>query len=249
MEVQNADAYFDGRRGRIYQSGYYAPVLCESCNNLTGARYGAEFARWSEWGHLLLAEGRKKEPAHVEVFRGYPLRIAKQIVATMLAASQEELVVQRPDLRAFVMDPELSATPGQIRLTAYLCGTRSGRTTGLAVAMKPDAEPHWLVEFALPPFGYVLTIDGVPFDPRPTDISWFTTCAYNDERDVAIDGLHVLPTHEAFPGDYRTMDEIRHDMIVNILMEQSHPTPYPEAERILRDGEGPAFLAAHDEAW
>ncbi|MEP7383962.1 MAG: hypothetical protein ABI910_19945, partial [Gemmatimonadota bacterium] len=215
MEVQNADAYFDGRPGRTYQSGYHSPVICEACNKLTGARYGTEFAKWSEWGHVLLAEGRKKEPARIEGFRGCPLRIAKQIVATMLAASQEELISQRPDLRDFVVDPELAARPGQIRLATYLCGTRSGRTTGLAVAMKPNAVAHWLVEFALPSFGYVLTVSGEPFDPRPCDIGWFTTCSFNEERDVAVPRLHVLPTHEAFPGDYRTKNEIRRDMIVN----------------------------------
>lgn len=115
--------------------------------------------------------------------------------------------------------------------------------------MKVGEEPHWLVEFALPPFGYVLTVAGKPLDSRPVDISWFTACAYDEKRPVNLDHIPVLPTHEPFPGDYRTRDEIRRDFIVNTLEAEGHSSPEAEADRIMASGEGPEFIRARGEEW
>ncbi len=247
--MQDAEAYLQGRRGKLFQSGYHESVLCSECNNLTGSWYGREFARWSAWGDVLLSESLKAEPSIVPAFRGFPLRIAKQVIATMIIASQHELVEERPDLLEFVRSPRLVAAVGDIALSVYLCGTSTGRSTGLAVVARPGGEQHWLVEFALPPFGYLLTVSGEPFDSRPADIGWFTTCGYDDEREVELAELHILPTHEAFPADFRTSLEIRRDMIENILREQSRQNPRATADEIVRSGFGPQFLRLHGEDW
>ncbi|MFA6165419.1 MAG: hypothetical protein WC700_02305 [Gemmatimonadaceae bacterium] len=192
---------------------------------------------------------RREPQPLVSAFRGYPLRIAKQVVTTMIAASSGDLLTRRPDLQSFVLNREEVAKPGQMRLTGYLCPSRNGRTTGVAVAMKTGAEPHVLIEFALQPFGYVLTLAGEPYDPRPVDIGWFTTCGYSEERIIDLPEIPVLPTHEPFPGDYRTKDEIRRDALECMLREDGHADPVAEAQRILADGGGPTFFAAHGEEW
>ncbi len=101
---------------------------------------------------------------------------------------------------------------------------------------------------SLPPFGYVLTVSGEPLDDRPVDISWFTTCGYDEKRAVDLPHLPVLPT-QPFPGDYRSKDEIRHDFIINTLEGDGHPHPEEEARRIIESGEGPTFMEAQGEEW
>jgi len=66
---------------------------------------------------------------------------------------------------------------------------------------------------------------------------------------IAIPELHVLPTHEALPGDYRTRDEIRFDVIVNILIEEGHADPSTQAKRLFDSSEAKGFLAQHGEPW
>ena len=108
---------------------------------------------------------------------------------------------------------------------------------------------HVLVEFALPPFGYVLTLSGEPLDARPVDISWFLTRAVDDMQAIMLDQLPVLPTHLAYPGDYRSRNEIRRDFIENTLTAEGHASPADEARRMMQDGEGPAFFKARGKPW
>lgn len=235
--------------GQVFQRGYHAYVLCDECNQTTGAWYGDEFAKWSRWGFQLLDSMLQRTVPPVAEYTGYPLRIAKQVVSTMIASSAKDLTNTRPDLAHFVLEKEAVAPAGFIRLSTYLCPTSTGRSTGVACALKVGKEPHWLVEFALPPFGYVLTLSGEPFDPRPVDISWFTACQYGYKCPVALDHIPTLPTHQPFPGDYRSRDEIRRDYILDTLASEGHTSPDIEAARILAAGEGPAFMAAHGEQW
>jgi hypothetical protein len=252
VQVLSGDKVFEGGRGDHYQRGFHKAVLCEKCNNNTGSWYGGEFATWTQWGFKLLDAMRQEEPRIVPAYRGYPARVAKQVVSTMIASAQDGFADQNPHLRDFVLDPHRTISPDELRLTTYLCPTRTGRSTGVAVAMnlaKPGSEPHVLIEFALQPFGYVLTLGGEPLDPRPVDIAWFGSSAYDEQRVIDLPQIPVLPTHEALPGDYRSKDEIRRDMITNVLIEQHHPTPQLEAARIMASGEGPVFFSQHGEDW
>ncbi len=167
----------------------------------------------------------------------------------MIAASSPELTANRPDLAPFILDKQATAPAGSIKLGTYLCPTSTGRSTGLAFAMQNGGQAHWLVEFALPPFGYVLTVAGQPLDDRPVDISWFTACGFDEKQPVDLDHIPILPTHLPFPGDYRSRDEIRRDFIINTLTAEGHSAPEAETDRILASGEGPSFCSARGEEW
>lgn len=251
VQVLSGDKVLEGGPGDHYQRGFHTRALCESCNALTGSLYGDEFARWSRWGFSLLDALHDESPAMVPAYQGFPARIAKQVISTMIAASQEGFADSNPHLRAFVLDRNRTLPADELSLATYLCPTRTGRSTGVAVAMKlqPPTEPHVLIEFALRPFGYVLTLSGEPLDPRPQSISWFAACGYEEKRIVNLPQIPVLPTHEAIPGDYRTKYEIRRDVVTNILIEQDHPAPQDEAARIMASGEGPEFFDKHGEDW
>ena len=252
VQVLTGDEVLDGGRGDHFQNGFHKPVFCADCNNNTGAWYGHEFASWTKWGLTLLDAMRQKEPPMVRAHEGYPARIAKQIVSTFIASANDGFVDRQPHLRDFVLDPKRTLSPDQLRLTTYLCPTRTGRNTGVAFALnlaKPNAEPQVLMEFALQPFGYVLTLSGEPLDPRPVSIASFGGFGYDERRVVDLPQLPILPTHEALPGDYRTRYEIRRDVIVNILIEQRNPKPYELAHQIMESGKGPEFFAQHGEDW
>jgi len=201
------------------------------------------------WGHDLLDAMRQTPVPEVPAFRGYPARIGKQVLATMIAASGPALTERRPDVRDLVLNREQVAVPDSIRLSMYLCPTSTGRTTGLAWAAKDGGPVHVLVEFAMPPFGWVLTIEGQPLDDRPVAVGHLLECAVDEERLIEVPAIPVLPTHEPFPGDYRTKNEIRRDVIENILVEQGHPAPRLEAARIMAAGEGERFFELHGEDW
>lgn len=250
MHVQTGEQVFQRQGGKVYQRGFHAPVLCEECNKKTGSWYGEEFAGWSRWGLELLDAMRLRPIPDVPGYTGHPLRIAKQVLSTMIAASSPDLTATRPDLVPFVLNKESTAPARSIKLTTYLCPSSTGRSTGLAFALQAGIpEPHWLVEFALPPFGYVLTISGEPLDDRPVDISWFTACEYNERRSVDLPHIPVLPTHEPFPGDYRSKDEIRRDFIINSLEAEGHADAEGEARRILERGDARHFIETRGEEW
>jgi hypothetical protein len=252
VQVLGGDKVLEGGRGDHYQRGFHTRALCEDCNNNTGSWYGDEFARWTKWGLKLLDEMRKPKPSLVPLYDGFPVRIAKQVVSTMIASASEGFAAANPHLRNFVLDRHRTLSPDELRLTTYLCPTRTGRSTGVAAVMnlmQEESDPHVLIEFALQPFGYVLTLGGEPLDTRPVSIAWFASCRYGEGRVVDLPHIPILPTHEAIPCDYRTRYEIRRDVIVNILMEQHHPTPHEEAVQIMESGKGPEFFAVHGEDW
>ncbi len=237
VDVLRGDVILNGGRPIRFQRGYHSRVFCDDCNRRTGSWYGDEFARWSRWGLSILDGLRQPSPPAPTIFTGHPLRIVKQILSTMVASSPG-LVDRRPDIAEFVLSREQTRPLGWIRLKTFLCPTRTGRITGIAVAVKAGGQPHILVEFALRPFGYVLTLAGEPLDPRPVDISWFTACHYDERCPVAFAELPILPTHEVYPGDYRTRAEIARD-VIDALKSAGHPTPEAEAARLFAIGYGP----------
>lgn len=62
-------------------------------------------------------------------------------------------------------------------------------------------------EISHPPFGYVMTLDSPPPDRRLHEITHFARYFPNELADIQL-RLTTLPTHLAFPGDYRELPEI-----------------------------------------
>jgi hypothetical protein len=248
VNVLSGDNVLDGGRPTPFQNGFWTYALCEDCNKITGALYGSEFAAWTRWG-MALHDAMNAGSGRVAAHRGYPARIAKQVISTMIASSQAGFADAHPHLRSFVLDRDAKFSASDLRLATYVVGSRTGRSTGQAFVVAPGGLPHILVEISLPPFGYLLTISGDPIDPRPASIGWFAECGYDEERVIEIPELHVLPTHEAIPGDFRTRDEIRFDMVVNMLIEDGHADPTSEARRIFDSGRAREFFVNHREAW
>jgi hypothetical protein len=248
VRVQSGEQMFGAGGVRVYQSGFHSSVLCETCNRLTGSRYGTEFAKWSAWGREILRgvhNGVMVSPPYL----GYPARIAKQIVSTMIASAGSSFADRQPRLRQFVLEPEFVLGEDELNLSVYLCTTLTGRSTGVASMWTPGGGMHVVAEVALPPFGYLLTLTDTVVDARPLRISWFATVGYDEQREIRLNNLPLLPVHEGFPADYRSKDEIRRDIIVNILEEQGHDDARAEADRMMACGLARQFLQDHGEDW
>src|SRR5215208_976095 len=236
VRVQNFEQLNAGRRGNHYQSGYFDWVLCEECNNRTGQWYGAEYVEWSRWGLKVLDDTSGRAEGEYE-YSGYPLRIAKQVITMMIASSSEELTREFPELRSFVLDRYAVGLPAHVRVHTYFVASTEGRTTGLAWAQRSGGPRHRFCDISLPPMGYLLTVEGVPLDERPVDITWITTVPYDQKVRLRIH-LPVLPTVSPYPGDFRSAREIRQHELQNFLTEKGHPDPEGEAERIMREDGG-----------
>jgi hypothetical protein len=196
---------------------------------------------------IRVARTSRDAEARVAAYQGYVVRIAKQVITTMIASAQEGFADEHPELRQFVLDRESRLPPEKLRLSTYLCSTRTGRSTGLAVAMQAGASPHWMVEVALQPFSYVLSVSGETHYTGPVSIAEWGSYGYDEVATVTVPQIPLLPTHEAFPGDYRTKDEIRRDIALNILVQQGHIDPAGEANRLAESGSLAVFLKEHGE--
>jgi hypothetical protein len=86
--------------------------------------------------------------------------------------------------------------PGPLRNTPFC--TRLDITTGrIETGM----------EFSFPPFGYVLTLDSMPEDRRPYEISGFSRYRFWEADRMTLN-LAVLPTHGPSFGDYRSFKKL-----------------------------------------
>ena len=99
--------------------------------------------------------------------------------------------------------------PSRYRFFVYYNIEGIMRSTGIQSSIDVRTmNTTFMSEINYPPYGYVMTLNSGPPDPRLVEITFFSESRYEDFRSMAI-RLPVLPTHMWFPGDYRDKDEIR----------------------------------------
>lgn len=197
-------------KGPQQQKGMGGYTLCERCNNLTGHWYGDKFVAWCYQGMEILERAGGK-PTLIYLNYVFPLRVLKQIVTMFLSVNGDTFHNYHPELARFVLSRDARFLPPKYRFFLYYNVEGRQRTVGVAaVANMETGNASLLSEITFPPFGYVMTIDSNPPDGRLVEITHFARYAYEDFS-VFSQRLPVLPTHVAFPGDYRTKDEIYRD--------------------------------------
>jgi len=63
-------------------------------------------------------------------------------------------------------------------------------------------------EIAFPPFGLIMSFDAVPVEEKICNLTYFNLYGIN-AWEVEYLKLPVLPVVSYFPGDFRTVDEIK----------------------------------------
>jgi hypothetical protein len=70
-------------------------------------------------------------------------------------------------------------------------------------------QSHVFSEISFPPFfNLVMSASGGCPDANLFEITWFKECAHRERRTVQLT-LNNLAVNSYFPGDYRTLDEIK----------------------------------------
>jgi len=210
------------RRGRVRQRGSGDFVLCERCNNLTGRLYVPELVKLVRAGAMILAQLPADQDGSLETMMAginlagvRPLRLAKQIVAMMLAINGEGFGQTNPALSAFVLDPAARGLPQEFELYLVLYRGPLARQSGVSGRLEVETgATHLLTELARPPFAYVMSID----EPGPAislgRITHFADFEPAAETTLDLD-LLVGFGHTPYPADYRTRAAVDRDRELN----------------------------------
>ncbi|MBX3053910.1 MAG: hypothetical protein KF753_20705 [Caldilineaceae bacterium] len=188
--------------------------LCERCNNLTGAWYGAAYVSWARQGFEWLDYLGENSSIQIP-FRIMPLNVLKQIIVMTLAMSGEGTIPYHTELRRFVLNREQKYLPPHYNVYSYFTATSKPRfESGMVVFdARNGSMNHIDAELAFPPFGYCLTSTrrqkrrSNAIEKGLYDIGWFSHFNYNLWTTVYLK-MPKLQTHTPFPLDYRTPEQI-----------------------------------------
>jgi hypothetical protein len=203
-------------RGKYNQRGAGRHSLCAKCNNDTGSWYGTAYVDFARQAMILLHRSNGKMSLAYP-YGIFPLRVLKQIVVMFFSACGPGLSKAHPDLVKFVLNRELRLLPKGIHIWAYLndpvesISTRQSGVTGL---MSLDGGNHIFAEVAFPPFGLIMSFNAEPLRNDLCEISHFGMATYNT-WDIFYLKLPVFPVVSFFPGDFRTVDEMKQTLEEN----------------------------------
>jgi hypothetical protein len=206
-------------RGKTHQGGTGNHTLCHRCNNDTGAWYAPALIEWCYHG-MDIVERSGGRPELIYVYQCYPLRILKQILTMFCSVSGPSFTEAQPWLRRYLLNRESRDFNDSFRVFVYYNLGPKFRYAGISGMMDVDTgEVSVFSEITYPPFGYVLTIDSAPPDKRLVEITFFRRYLFSELARLEI-SLPVLPSHLAYPGDYRLMPQILADRVSNAVHVQ-----------------------------
>jgi hypothetical protein len=188
--------------------------LCEPCNSTTGGKYGNAFVNWARQGMEYLDKIVDKKPINLK-FNIEPLKVIKQAYVMCMALGSSETVNTDAELKKVLLNFEERLLNPKYRVYVYLNSAGgSPRLASEAAVGRTDlgATVFVLAEVALPPFGYVILkaeYDGdlIAKHQQLCDISHFSNFQYGEKAEIFLT-LPILETHEPFPLDYRSKEEI-----------------------------------------
>lgn len=201
------------RKYSRFRRGLGKHSLCIDCNRKTGGWYGKAFVSWTRQGMNWL-EKLGQEP-HVDLpFNIYPLNVVKQVLVMAIAMSSHQTMSYHYDLRRFLLNPEQKYLPTKYSVFTYFNrdGTPRFASDMVVTNVKKGAGSYVETEVALPPFGYcvskpVKAMKSLAVEQGLYDITWFAEFDYNFWTTIYL-RAPLKETHQAFPLDYRTKDEV-----------------------------------------
>lgn len=200
--------------GRIVQGGGGRFALCAECNSFTGSKYAGEYIEWAQVAASYL---RQFEPSPRFAQEHYsirtvqfgigevaPLRMAKQMVAMMLATSGPGLAESNPELREFVLKEDQFGLSPRYRLYLNLFNDRRSRSSGVTASFNTNSGLSTTgCEVAHFPFACALSLDEEePLHPvgNVTDMAFARPDAPVGVKLRMLVGFGNTP----FPNDLRT---------------------------------------------
>lgn len=189
--------------GKKFQGGLSYEVLCQKCNNETGAWYNSEYLKFVR---AIQSHSKNDESgSKVDVSLNFrPLRVAKQALVTLVASCQSGLLDVYPKLRHFLINKEANEEIEEnIKLGLYLRANRNLiRTTGVSVVLDLDKKvARMLAEFSAWPAGWILTFEDVEI-PGVLDVTSWLKYSYTEKVKLNI-SIPCQWVASSYPADFR----------------------------------------------
>lgn len=210
-----------GHSFKKFPRGIGSFSLCEDCNTKTGAWYAEAFVSWTRQGFEWLDKvggSLLSLPFYIR-----PLNVLKQALVMALAMAPEASIDYHYDLRRFVLNKDQKHLPPRYRVHVYFNLKGQPRfASGMAIMRVDTGTANYVeAEVALPPFGYCITspvrgVKSLAESQRLYDITWFSAYSYNNWTPIHL-RVPVRETHEPFPLDYRSEEEVEEHYRVNHL--------------------------------
>jgi hypothetical protein len=197
-------------RAKLVRRGAGRHSICAKCNNDTGAWYGQAYVDFTCQAMALLVRSNGKMSLAYP-YGIFPLRVLKQIVVMFFSACGPGLKKAHPELVKFVLNRQRRYFPRGIHIWAYLHDPENStavRQSGLTGRMTIGGKSDLFSEIAFPPFGLIMSFNAVPVEQGLCDLTHFNLYGIN-AWEVEYLKLPVLPVVSYFPGDFRTVDEIK----------------------------------------
>lgn len=207
------------QRGVVYE------VLCEECNNNTGAWYGPAYIDFSCQGYRALKNNARQGQHEIEVTFSniHPLRIIKQVLSMFCSINSEDFISKHLFIRKLILDrDERGLNPKRYSILLFTPYASVARYAGVTGVMRFRGDSIGQSEFSeiiAPPYGFVLRLRGDEFRDL-CDITFFANqYAYSDASDIRLI-IPIKEVHTYFPGDYRSRVEVAKDVVRNRLAEE-----------------------------
>ena len=223
-ELLKDGLFAEQSEGTQIQGGSSGYMLCESCNNFTGTRFGREYQEWAlrAAGSISHIHNNQRSLEEIDELDGhnpvdatfravYPGRFIRQVISMMLCISGgPELSTRYPDLRELVLGGEPRTLPDPLKIYLdFYAGPVSrfaGGTYGQGIIR--DDVLRWVLQLSFPPLSLVMILDGPPDPSLGCDITWFTECAPDQRANVEFTELIIGFGHSNAPADFRTTGQI-----------------------------------------
>ena len=206
MEKEETESHGLLGRPRKQQGGYRRFVLCERCNNVTGAWYGAEYARLAQACALCATPTMAGRVVTVSIRTIAPIRVFKQALTIFAGSCDEGLTVKNPEIRSAILDPERPAYL-RSRVYLYLKARGGGRCSGVSSQMNTQTKrSHVLAEFSWWPLGWVLSFD-VLREFHLLDVTGWGRYGFHEWRPMEVE-VPVLWNYTPIPLDFRSPDRV-----------------------------------------
>lgn len=220
--ASNKRAYLSNPRGPQSQKGIGGHSLCKKCNPDTGGWYGAGYV---DLAKLVNDELMRDPSSPIDISAEiYPLRILKQVITCFFSVNGPlSNYTKSDDLVDFVLDKNLQNFPID-KMRVYMFATRSGRSRAnsfMYQSIPSSGKQSYFSEYVSAPLGFILTLNHLsPLEDGLYDISHFSQFRY-DEKSKLDMTLTVKEIYSAFPGDYRTKQELERNFAKGELSKKS----------------------------
>ena len=208
-------------RGTRMQRGVGGYTICDRCNHLTGAKYGAEYARWAWTAHAALtgvdlgalnsSSDHFMATLTLEDDAGVrPGLFVRQVLATMCSVSCGMLRVACPDVTSVILTGAPGTLPPSLQLLCCLMGTGTVHSTFFGdIADTVTNETALVAELVRYPFAF-LVIFGDRLRPRiaGVDLTQMTELGADAPCESVRLEIPIGHRNTHLPGDYRSQQQV-----------------------------------------